>query len=138
MFFLFSYISLNTASLEDLRKIFPPDIADSVYKYRQLSGEFESIYELRNVPGVTDEIFAKVVDSLVLNSPEEMDTVNLGGRISDVISQSVREESPSDLSREYWIFLGGNPINPNKASVYELMNIYGVSFKDALAVIKWR
>jgi hypothetical protein len=138
MFFLFSYISLNNASLEDLRRIFPPDIADSVYKYRQLRGEFESIYELRNIPGVTDEIFAKVVDSLVLNSPEEVDTVNLGGRISDVISQSTREESPSDLSREYWIFLGGNPINPNKASVYELMNIYGVSFKDALAVIKWR
>gem|GEM_PF-6600187 len=69
MLFLFSYISLNNASLEDLRRIFPPDIADSVYKYRQLRGEFESIYELRNVPGVTDEIFAKVVDSLVLNSP---------------------------------------------------------------------
>ncbi len=138
MFLLLSYISLNNANLQELKRIFPPDIADSVYKYRQLRGEFESIYELRMVPGVTDEIFSKVVDSLVLNSPEEMDTVDLGGRISDVILQSVREETPSDLSREYWIFLGGNPINPNRASVYDLMNIYGVTFKDALAVIRWR
>jgi hypothetical protein len=138
MLFLFSYISLNTASLEELKRIFPKDVADSVYKYRQLRGEFENIYELRKVPGVTDEIFAKVVDSLVLYSPEEIDTVNLGLRISDIISRNVREESPSDMSREYWIFLGGNPINPNKASVYDLMNIYGVSFRDALAVIRWR
>ncbi len=138
MSFLIAYISLNGATLEELRRIFPKDLADSVYKYRQLRGDFENIYELRNVPGITDEVFAKVKDSLVLYSPEELDTSGLGGRIENVISYSTREESPSDLSREYWVLIGGNPVNPNKANIYDLMNIYGVSFKDAISVIKWR
>lgn len=136
--FLLSYISLNGADLETLRRIFPGSLADSVYKYRELRGEFESIYELRNVPGITDEIFAKVKDSLVLYSSEEMDTSDVGERIVSIINFTTREESPSDLAREYWITLGGVPLNPNDADIMDLRNIYGVSLKDASSVVKWR
>ncbi len=137
--FILSYVALNSASLEELRKVFPGTLADSVYKYRQRFGGYRSFYQLLEVPGITPEIFKKVKDSLILYAPEDREeSRSLGAALSQIISLRASEEAPSDISRAYWLFLGGNPVDVNRANLLELANLPGVSLKDAVKVVQWR
>ena len=139
MFLLISYVALNSASLEELRRVFPGSLADSVYKYRQRFGGFRNIYQLLDVPGMTPQIFKRAKDSLTLYAPEDRGGGSgLGSLINTVISLRASEEAPSDLSRAYWLLLGGNPVDINSATVLELANLPGVSLKDAVKVVQWR
>ncbi|NPA79448.1 MAG: helix-hairpin-helix domain-containing protein [Thermotogae bacterium] len=139
MFSLLALVPLNSAPLKELRRVFPAPLADSIYKYRQRFGGFRSLYQLLEVPGMTPAIFREVKDSLILYAPSDPSPGSgLGARINRIISSRVSEEAPSDLSRAYWLFLGGNPININEATVLDLANLPGVSLKDAVRVVQWR
>ncbi|NPB03805.1 MAG: helix-hairpin-helix domain-containing protein [Thermotogae bacterium] len=137
--FLFAYVPLNSASLEELRKVFPGSLADSVYKYRQRFGGYRSFYQLLEVPGINPKIFKDAKEKLILYSPSNrVSSASLGAKLSSIISYQASEESPSDLNRAYWLFLGGNPVDINSATVLELANLPGVSLKDAVKVVQWR
>lgn len=56
-------INLNTASKEELKRLSGVDdeLADRIVSYREsLGGQFNSVDDLRQVPGVTDEVLQDV------------------------------------------------------------------------------
>lgn len=63
-----SKISINTATLEQLQNL--PGIGESkaqdIINYRNSSGPFKSIDDIKNVSGIGDALFAKIKDHITL------------------------------------------------------------------------
>lgn len=59
-------ININTASKEDLLKIkFIGDKkAEAIIEYRKENGGFNTVEELKNVPGIGDKIYQKIKDKI--------------------------------------------------------------------------
>ncbi len=59
-------INVNTASKEELAKVpgLNADLAAAIIKYREEMGDFNSLEELSDVPGMTDDILNKAKDGL--------------------------------------------------------------------------
>ena len=62
-----NYISINTASLEQLQTLpgIGPSLASRIIEYRQ-ERSFQSIEEIKNVKGIGDKLFEKIKEKIVL------------------------------------------------------------------------
>jgi competence protein ComEA len=62
-------IDLNTASIEELQTL--PGIgevkAEQIIQYRDRVGGYKTIDEIKNVPGIGDEIFKRIQDFITVN-----------------------------------------------------------------------
>lgn len=58
-------IDLNTASREELMEVdgMTPDAADAIIRYREENGFFESVEELRDLPGITPIVLDQMYDT---------------------------------------------------------------------------
>lgn len=61
-------ISVNAAGLEEFVDLpgIGPVLADRIIKYRLRKGGFESLEELKNVKGVGDKVFEKILPYIML------------------------------------------------------------------------
>ena len=61
LFLLASQINLNQAPLDEIYTL-PLDstLAARIFEYRELHGDFTSIYDLRNIKGIDGEVFEKI------------------------------------------------------------------------------
>lgn len=59
-------ININTATKEDLLKIkFIGDKkAEAIIEYRKENGDFNTVEELKNVPGIGEKIYQKIKDKI--------------------------------------------------------------------------
>lgn len=61
-------ININTASLEELMTLtgIGTAKAESIIKYRENNGPFESIEEIKNIEGIKDGVFKKICDRITI------------------------------------------------------------------------
>jgi DNA uptake protein ComE-like DNA-binding protein len=132
-------LDLNRASLEEIKKLpIPEEDAETIWSYREYHAYFSSVYDLRKLPGFTQEELdrlkplVKVVPVLV--EDEELQRVN---EIYYRIRQWEAEEGGGEALVDYWIDLAKDPVNVNTASYQDIANLQSISPPDAAAIYNY-
>ncbi|MEO0225552.1 MAG: helix-hairpin-helix domain-containing protein, partial [candidate division WOR-3 bacterium] len=130
-------IDLNRASFAEIKKL-PIDstIAYNIYLWRCLYGEFQSVYELNRVDGVTPEIFG-VIKPRVKIVPRQKTRSEWAFVLAEQ-RKLATEEPPSRSAVNEWEDLIISSLNINRASFNELMVIDQMSPQAAQAIIRHR
>ena len=134
---LFSYIELNSASLEDLYNL-PLDssLVKEIYRYREIHGKFNSIYDLLKIKNFTPydlkriKGYAYIKRSYILRE-------NWWG-IKNTEKKLAQEQGPGTIAVDYWEDVVVYPLNINRMRAEELLRFYGVSMTDVDAILRYR
>ncbi|MCP4572977.1 MAG: helix-hairpin-helix domain-containing protein [bacterium] len=133
-------VDLNSASLEEVLALpVPPEVAGAIVNYRTYRRYFGDVYELREVDGVTPEIFARLKPLVSTMPPKEQDAsiARLSASYRQVQRYLGQEGSNEGLADEYLDKMR-NPENVNEADLFDLMSYQNVSPVDATNILKAR
>lgn len=63
-----SKVNINSATLEELKTLkgIGDSKANSIIEYRENSGSFKNIEDIKNVDGIGEKVFEKIKDSLTV------------------------------------------------------------------------
>ncbi len=128
-------LDINNANLADIRNL-PIDstVADKIYQYLLTYGRFNSIYDLRKIKELSPEDFELIKPLIYISKPQY---TRISSRYVHTIQKSLTEEDrPTYAAVEEWQDLAISPININKASVDDLVQLENVSLIDAIAVME--
>jgi len=130
-----SQIDLNRASLADVYTL-PVDSATAfnIYEYRNLHGNFESVYELRKIDGIDAFIFEKIKPLVKVANPFPPRTE--WGSILHEQKKLAAEEPPAKAAIDEWEDLLLSPVYVNDLTFDDLLMIDRMTLIDAAAVIK--
>ncbi|MEO0206425.1 MAG: helix-hairpin-helix domain-containing protein [candidate division WOR-3 bacterium] len=128
-------IDINRAKIDEFYKL-PVDssLAQAIYNHRQIYGQFKSVYELLNVPGVDAEKFEKIKPLVKIAVPFPA-RLEWGSIIAEQ-KKLASEEPPSKGAIDEWEDLLFTPININRAWYDDLILIDRMTPIDAQAVLK--
>lgn len=135
-----SKVDLNSASLEEILGLpIDEDVARNIYNYRTYVRFFDSIFDLREVEGVTGEVFRVLKSRASTMPPPEDDAsiARLGASYRQVQRYLGQEGSNEGLADEYLDRLR-TPENINRLDLYDLMSYQNVSPVDATNILKAR
>ncbi len=132
-------LDLNRATLEEIRALpISEEVAETIWRYREYTSYYGSVYELRTLPGVTIEDFQRIKPlvkiSAVAIEDEELQRIN---EIYYRIRQWESEEGGGEALVDHWIDLAKDPVNVNTATYNEIANLQSVSPPDAAAIFKY-
>ncbi len=128
-------IDLNTANRAELANL-PIDssLVEAIYTHRIVYGRFNSIFELRDVAGITDEIYAKL-KPLVILAPKERGDFRIEQREKMYAElEQYASEGTNDNEADHFIDQALNPNNINKMSYQQILNLPRVSPIDAARI----
>ncbi|GAB4342311.1 MAG: hypothetical protein Kow0037_29570 [Calditrichia bacterium] len=133
-------VDLNNATYDEISRLpIPADIAEKIYDRITYQGPLESVYELREIAGITDSLFFALKPLVIIepyrprNEREE--------RIENLYYQLDRWEGNEGVSQalvDLWIEQALEPVDINTIRFDQLMNLQGVSPVDAAAIINYR
>ncbi len=127
-------IDINRAPLEEFYRL-PVDssLARAIFEHRQIYGPFRSVYELRDVPGVTSELFAEIkpLVKVALPFPPRPEWASIINEQRKLAS----EEPPAKGAIDEWEDLLYLPMNVNKMGFDDLLLIDRMTPLDARAVL---
>jgi hypothetical protein len=128
-------LDINRAGLEEFYSL-PIDsaLAFRIYEYRDTYGIFESIYELRQIPGIDAEIFELIKPMIKIAVPPLARTE--WGSILNEQKKLASEEPPAKAAIDEWEDLIRSPMYINDASFDELLMIDRMTPIDAAAVMR--
>lgn len=128
-------LDINNANLADLQNL-PIDsiVAAKIYDYLLTYGRFNSIYDLRKIPELSPEDFELIKPLILISKPSYE---RISSRYVHTLQKALTEEErPTYAAVEEWQDLVLSPININKASVDDLMQLENVTLIDAIAVME--
>jgi DNA uptake protein ComE-like DNA-binding protein len=132
-------IDINNASEETLRQLpVPEETLLLLEEYLLYHGEFTSIYQIRDIKGISYEDFLLLKDRLAIFPQITVDQTE--NKIEDRyyrLESMMNDEGASEGLVESWIDLFTNPRNVNTMHYFDLVNLPAVSPVDAAAVIKF-
>lgn len=134
-------IDINNASLDELKKLpIKKKDAETLYWHIYYGGPLESVYELREIMPFSDPEKFNLIKPLVKISHEQTISENLARlkRIEYKIENWVFEEGVNENISDLWVDIASYLININEASMFDLMNIPGITPQSALRIIKYR
>lgn len=135
--FLVVKIDLNRAPLEELYQL-PVDsiTAYRIHEYRVLYGYFNSVYELREIPGIDGVVFEKIKPLVKVIVPS-LERTEWGSILYEQ-RKLASEEPPSKAAIDVWEELIRSPMFINDATFSDLLNIDRMTPIDAAAIIRHR
>lgn len=133
-------LDINNAEFEEIVKLpVTETIAEEIYARITYQGPFISIFELRDIDGINQELFLTLKPLI---------------RIEPYVSKSEREERIEDLYYkldrweggegtdqalvDLWIEQALEPVDINNIRYEQLLNLQGVSPVDAAAIVNYR
>jgi len=133
-------LDLNRASLEEILALpIPPDVARAIHDYRTYVRYFSSIYDLRDVAGVTPQILARLKPLVVTLPPPEQDQAIQ--RLSASYRQARRylgQEGASEGLVDEYLDMLVDPVDVNDLDLFDLMSFQNVSPVDATNILQAR
>lgn len=133
-------LDINRATLEELRSL-PIEEQDALtlYEYREYTSYFNSIYEIRKLPGFDQRKFDRIKPLIEILPVKEMDEeIARMNAIYYRIEEWAAQEGTNEGLIDIWIDQAKDPINVNTATITDLMNLQNVSPVDALAIVQQR
>jgi DNA uptake protein ComE-like DNA-binding protein len=133
-------IDINNASPEELRQLpVPGSVIEQLEEFLLYHGEFTSVYQIREIPGISYTDFLTIKDAVSVFPKMEYDET--AAKIEDRyyrLESMMNDEGSSEGLVESWIDLFTNPQDVNQMDYYDLLNLPAVSPIDAAAVMKFR
>jgi hypothetical protein len=133
-------IDINNAAPEELRRLpVPESVIEQLEEFLLYHGEFSSIYQIREIPGISYAHFLQLRDAVSVFPKREYDET--AAKIEDRyyrLESMMNDEGSSEGLVESWIDLFTNPKDVNQMDYYDLLNLPAVSPIDAAAVMKFR
>ncbi|MDD3966790.1 MAG: hypothetical protein PHP63_07055 [Candidatus Marinimicrobia bacterium] len=133
-------IDINNAAPEELRRLpVPESVIEQLEEFLLYHGEFSSIYQIREIPGISYAHFLRLRDAVSVFPKREYDET--AAKIEDRyyrLESMMNDEGSSEGLVESWIDLFTNPKDVNQMDYYDLLNLPAVSPIDAAAVMKFR
>jgi DNA uptake protein ComE-like DNA-binding protein len=133
-------LDINRATLNQIRTL-PIDEQDALtlYEFREYTSYFESIYDIRKLPGFDQRKFDRIKPLIKILPVKEMDEeIARMNSIYYRIEEWAGQEGTNEGLIDIWIDQAKDPINVNTATITDLMNLQNVSPVDALAIVKQR
>jgi len=132
-----SKIDLNTAKEAELAQLplTGQQLEDILY-WREYTGPFESIYDLKNIKSIDYDTFLKLKELTQL-SPVFLEESQQ--RVEDnyyKVEQWISDDGASENTVNTWIDMLSNPVNVNMLGYFELCNLAGLAPGDAVAIVK--
>lgn len=133
-------LDLNHASYEEIRQL-PVDstLARKLYEHVTYKGYFTSIYELRQIEGMTQTLFDSLKPLIRIEPFKAQSTTQ--EKIEQIYYRLERwttEEGVNDAFVDLWIDRALDPININTARYDQLINLQNVSPLDAVSILNYR
>ncbi|MFO7842067.1 MAG: hypothetical protein R6V48_07965 [Fidelibacterota bacterium] len=129
-------IDINSASAEELRELpVPEHVVELLEEYLLYQGELSSVYEIREIEGISYPEFLALKDAVAIFPKSEFDETEQ--KIEDRyyrLESMMNDEGASEGLVESWIDLFTNPRDINQMDFYDLQNLPAVSPVDAAAV----
>lgn len=130
-------IDINNTQLSALDTLMIPDeVIYGIKEYIHQYGEIRSIYEMRDIPGVDDEIFSILMDRIAVYPDTATDETSI--YIIRLQDRLASEESPTQGAIDIWEEMLVHKMNINTATLNDLLMIQGVNITDAAAIIRSR
>lgn len=130
-------VDVNNSDLLELSSLPVSDeLIATIYERILYQGPLESIYDLAELPGMTDEVFQQLKGMVIIMPVEDADTDT---RLQDnyrKVEQLSTTEGANEGLVELWLDRLAEPINVNTANYDELVSMQNVSPIDAVAVLK--
>jgi len=131
-------LSLNKASYQEIQALpISADLAKEIWDHLYYQGPFNSIFDLRQIPGMDQTTFDRLKPLVRIDPPAVTDS--RAERVRDAydrLEELAIEEGASSSLAEEWIDRMVDPLNVNTATLDELESLENVSPIDALAI--WR
>jgi DNA uptake protein ComE-like DNA-binding protein len=133
-------LDINNASYEEIIKLpIPREIAERIFERIQYQGPLSSIFELRDIDGITQEILLTLRPLIRIEPYQEISERE--ERLSELYYRFERWEGDEGTNQaliDYWIEQALEPANINRLRYDELWNLQSVSPVDAAAIISYR
>ncbi|GAB4374966.1 MAG: hypothetical protein Kow0042_19990 [Calditrichia bacterium] len=133
-------IDINNASFEEIASLpIPREVAERIYDRVTYRGPFKSVFELRQIEGMTPELFLKI-KPLVRIEPY-MPKTEREERIEELYYQIDRWEGNEGINQalvDLWIEQALEPVDINSIRYDQLINLQGVTPVDAASIINYR
>jgi hypothetical protein len=131
-------IDINNAPPETLRQLpVTETVIELLEEFLLYHGEFTSVYQIRDIRGISYEDFLLLRDAVVIFPLKEYDETAV--KIEDRyyrLESMMNDEGGSEGLVETWISLFTNPRDINQMNYFDLVNLPTVSPIDAAAVIR--
>jgi DNA uptake protein ComE-like DNA-binding protein len=133
-------LDINNASFEEITRLpVSEEIAERIYDRITYQGPLGSIYQLRDIEGIDQELFLKLkpmirIEPYMAKSEREE-------RIEDLYYKLDRWEGGEGADQalvDLWIEQALEPVDINEIRYEQLQNLQGVSPVDAAAIIRYR
>ena len=132
-------IDINNASPDELRQLpVPEESILLLEEFLLYHGEFTSIYQIRDIEGISYEDFLVLKNMLAIFPKISSDIT--ANKIEDRyyrLESMMNDEGASEGLVESWIDLFTNPRNVNNMHYFDLVNLPAVSPVDAAAVMRY-
>lgn len=134
---LLCVIDLNRATPVEIKAL-PVDsiLTYRIYYHREIYGEFQSVYDLRNVQGMTPETFETIKPLVMITHPRKSRQELVF--VLDEQRKLATEEPPNQAAVDEWENLIISPLNINHASFADLLMIDRMTPQDAQAILRYR
>ena len=133
-------LDLNNATFEEIQQLpVSAEIAERIYHRVLYKGDFLSIYELREIEGIDQEVLNQI-KSLIRIEPFRPRT-SLEENVEEMYYRLERwsgDEGMSDQLIDLWIEKSLRPHNVNTVTYEDLINLQNVSPIDAVAILNYR
>ncbi len=136
----YNQLDINNAGFEEIQKLpVSTDIARRLYERVLYKGFFKSIYELREVKGIDQQLLNRL-KPLIRIEPFRPRT-SWEEKVEQIYYQLDRwsgNEGINDTFIDLWIEKALDPLNVNNIRYDELINLQNVSPVDAVAILNYR
>ncbi len=133
-------LDLNNATYEQIARLpIPRELAERIYDRIEYQGPFTSVYQLREVEGMTQELLLQLKPLVRIEPFEEKSERE--ERIEQLYYRLDRWEGDEGTNQaliDFWIEQALEPIPINEVRYDQLLNLSGVSPVDAAAIINYR
>ncbi|HDS09365.1 MAG TPA: helix-hairpin-helix domain-containing protein [Firmicutes bacterium] len=135
---LTNQLDINNCTFSEIKALpVSESLAENIYEYREFKDYFNSIFDLLEVRGMTQDVFIELKPLIMVTQPIEYDSETQRlERIYYIIEQQDSDDGFQEGTSDEWVDLLISPQNINRMSELDILNFPNVSPVDAVAISK--